>query len=66
MVKISIGRGIEFECTNADIVQSFIVNTECFVRVFNKLLHVKKHSQGTYMDGESSVIRFNDSIRNLG
>jgi hypothetical protein len=38
VVEVAVGGGIEFESTNADIVQSFIVNTECFVRILNELL----------------------------
>ena len=38
VVKISIGRGSEFERTNANIIQSLIVDTESLVRVFNELL----------------------------
>ena len=38
VVEISVGGGIEFEGTNANIIQSLIVNTECFIRIFNELL----------------------------
>ena len=40
VVEISIGRGIEFEGPNANIIQSLIVNTESLVRVFNELLDI--------------------------
>jgi len=40
VVEISVRRSIEFEGTNADIVQRFIVNAESLVRVLDKLLHV--------------------------
>ena len=39
VVEISISRGIEFEGPSADIVQCLIVNTECLIRVFRKLLY---------------------------
>jgi hypothetical protein len=38
VVEISIGGRIEFEGTNANIIQSLIVNTEGLIRVFNELL----------------------------
>jgi len=38
VVEVAVGRGIEFESTNADIVQCLIVNTECLVRILNELL----------------------------
>jgi hypothetical protein len=40
VVEISVGGSIEFEGTNADIVQGFIVNAESLIRVLDKLLHV--------------------------
>jgi hypothetical protein len=38
VVEVAVGGGIEFEGTDADIIQSLIVNAERFVRVFNELL----------------------------
>lgn len=38
VVEVAVGGGIEFEGTNADIIQSLVVNAEGFVRVFNELL----------------------------
>jgi hypothetical protein len=40
VVEVSIGRGGEFEGTNANIIQSLIVNTEGLVRVLNELLYI--------------------------
>lgn len=38
-----------------DVVESFVVNVEGFVGVFDKLVN-----------GESSVVRFNDGVRDFG
>lgn len=51
VVEVSIGGGVEFEGTNADIVQGLVVDTESLVRVFDEL-----------MDGESGVVGFNNGV----
>ena len=52
MVKITIGGGGEFEGSEANIVESFVINDEDHIGVFDQL-----------MDGQGSVVRFNDSVR---
>jgi len=66
VVEVTVGRGIELESSNANVIQSLIVNAESFIRVLDKLLHVNVIRRGIYVNGESSVIGFNDRIRNLG
>ena len=46
VVEVAVGWGIEFESTNADIVQSFIVNTECLVGILNELLDYQQGQVG--------------------
>jgi hypothetical protein len=55
VVKIAVCRGSELEGSEADIVESFVVNAVGFVCVLDKLV-----------DGESSVVGLNDGIRNFG
>ena len=54
MVKITVGWGGKFKSSEADIVEGFVINNLDFISVFNEL-----------MNGESSVIWFNDSIGDL-
>jgi len=39
VVKVTICRGRQLESTEADVVQSFVVNTESLVRVLNELVN---------------------------
>jgi len=39
VVEVTESRGVEFERTEADIVESFVIDTEGLVRVLNKLVH---------------------------
>jgi hypothetical protein len=55
VVQVTVRWVGELEGSHADIVESLIVNAEGLVRVFNQL-----------MDRESSVIWFNNSVRDLG
>ena len=55
MVEISVSGGGELEGSEADIVESFVVNDHALVGVFDQL-----------MDGESSVVGLNDSVGHLG
>jgi hypothetical protein len=54
MIQITIGGGCKLESTEADVVESLVINTERLVRVFNQLV-----------DRESRVVRLDDGIRNL-
>ena len=51
MVKISIGGGGELQGTEADVVQSLVVNAESFISVLYKLV-----------DGECGIVGFNNGI----
>ena len=55
MVEISIGGCGEFESSEADIIESFIVYTESFICVLHQL-----------MDREGGIVRFHNSVRHLG
>jgi hypothetical protein len=52
MVKISVGWGGQFQGSEADIVQGFVINTHAFIGVFDQL-----------MDGKGGVVWFDDGIR---
>ena len=54
MVQVSIGGGGKFECAEADIVQSLIINTVGLVCVLNQL-----------MDGQSGVVGLDHSVGHL-
>ena len=54
MVQVAVCRGGELQCTEADIVQSFIVNAVGLVGVLNKL-----------MDGQGGVVGLNNGVRHL-
>lgn len=43
VIEISVGRGIEFEGADADIVQRLIVNAESLIRVFDELLFTRQN-----------------------
>lgn len=55
VVKITVGGGGELEGSETDIVKSFVIDNHTFIGVFDQL-----------MDGEGSVVGFNDGIRDLG
>mmetsp|Transcript_41678 Transcript_41678/g.63685 ORF Transcript_41678/g.63685 Transcript_41678/m.63685 type:complete len:400 (-) Transcript_41678:46-1245(-) len=55
MVKITVGGGGELEGSEADIVQSLVVDAHNLIGVLNEL-----------MDGEGSVVGLNDGIGHLG
>ena len=54
MVKISVGWGGELEGSEADIVESLVVNSHDIISVLDKL-----------MDREGSVVWLNNGIRDL-
>ena len=54
MVKITIGWGGELEGSEADIVESFVINAHNLISVFDQL-----------MDGEGGVVWLNDGIGHL-
>ena len=55
MVEVTVGGGGELEGTEADIVESLVVNAHDIIGVLDEL-----------MDGEGSVVGLNDGIRDLG
>ena len=55
MVQVSVGGGGQFQSSEADVVEGFVVNDHALVGVFDQL-----------MDGESGVIRFNDGVGDFG
>jgi hypothetical protein len=52
MVKISVGWGGKFQGSEADIVKSLVINAHAFIGIFDQL-----------MDGQGSVVWFNDGVR---
>jgi hypothetical protein len=54
MVQVIVCRGGQLESAETDVVQRLIVNAKGLVRVLNELV-----------DGESSIVRLNNSVRNL-
>ena len=55
MVQISVGGSGELECAEADVVQSFVVNAEGLVGVFNQLV-----------DREGGIVGLNNGVGDLG
>jgi hypothetical protein len=55
VVKVTIGGGGEFKGSETDIVEGFVINDHTFISVFNQL-----------MDGEGSIVRFNDGVGDFG
>ena len=55
MVKITIGGGGELQCSETDIIKSFVINAHNLISIFDKL-----------MDWEGSVVGLNDGIGDLG
>ena len=54
VIQVTESRLVDLQSLHADIVQSFVVDTEGLVRVLDKLV-----------DGEGSVVRLNNGVRNL-
>lgn len=54
MVEVTVRGGRQFQCTETDVVKSFVVYAIGFVRVFNQLV-----------DWQRGVIRFDNCIGNL-
>jgi hypothetical protein len=54
MVEVSVGRVCELEGSEANVVESLIVNAVDLVRVLQEL-----------MDGEDGVVGLNDRVRDL-
>jgi hypothetical protein len=55
MVKITVGGGGKLKGSEADIVEGFVINDLDLISIFDQL-----------MDGEGSIVWFNDGIRDLG
>lgn len=55
MVQVSVSWGGEFESTEADIIQSLVVNAEGLVRVLHQLVN-----------RQGSVVGLHNSVRHLG
>lgn len=55
MVEISVGGDVELEGSEADIVESLVIDTEGLVRVLDQLV-----------DGEGSVVRLDNGVGDLG
>lgn len=55
MVEISIGGSGELEGAEANVIESFIVNTERLVGVLHQLVN-----------RESSIVRLDDGVRHFG
>ena len=51
MVEITVRWCGQFECAEADVVQSLVVDTVCFICVLNKLV-----------DGQCGVVRLNNCV----
>jgi len=54
MVKITVSGGSELEGSETDVVEGFVINNLDFIGIFDQL-----------MDGEGSVVWFNDGVRDL-
>ena len=54
MVEVSVRWRRQLECAEADVVQSLVVDAECFVCVLDELV-----------DGQSSIVRLDDCIGHL-
>ncbi len=55
MVQITVGGRGQLERAEADVVQSFVVQTEGLIGVLDKLMH-----------GQDAIVRLNDGIGDLG
>ena len=54
MVEVTVGGGGQFESTEADVVESLVVDAVGLVCVLHQLVH-----------RQSGVVRLHDSVRNL-
>lgn len=54
MIQISIGGRSKFQCPETNVIQSLVVNAECFIGIFDKL-----------MNRQCGVVRLNNCIGNL-
>lgn len=54
MVQVTVGRDGELESSEADIVESLVIDAEGLVRVLNELVN-----------GEGGVVRLDNGVRNL-
>merc|ERR1712045_52355 len=55
VIEVAVGRCSQLECAEANVIESFIVNTESFVSVFHQLV-----------DGQGGIVWLNHSIGNFG
>lgn len=55
MVEVSVGGGGEFEGSEANVVQSLVINAHNLISILDQL-----------MDREGSVVGLNDGIGDLG
>jgi len=55
VVKVAVGWGGQFEGSEADVIQGFVVNTEGLVCVLHKLVY-----------REGSIVGFNNGITDFG
>ena len=55
VVEVTVCGGRELQCPEADIVESLVIDTEGLVRVLDELVN-----------GESRVVRLDDSVGHLG
>lgn len=55
MVQVTILGCVELQCAEADVVESFVVDTECLIGVLDKLV-----------DRQCSIVRFHDCVGHLG
>jgi len=51
MVQVSIGGGGQFQSSETDVVEGFVINDHALIGVLDQL-----------MDGEGGVVRFNDGV----
>jgi len=54
VVEVAIGRSGQLESTEADVIQSLVVNAVRFIRVFNQLMHWQR-----------CIVRLHDCVRHL-
>ena len=55
MIEVAVGRCGQLECAEANVVESFIVNTESFVSVLHQLVN-----------GQGGIVWLNHSVGNFG
>ena len=67
MVQVGVRRGRQFERTETDVVQSLVIDAECFVRVLDQLVHgqgrvVRLDYRVGYLSSEQCVVQVCKSI----